>query len=106
MGNVRQIARRVIEATGTVLTQAEADKYGDPALRQDRPIIWIREVPHIVRGVQRATPKIGDVLVLAVKGRHGSRILISRPDSINVSERLRAGETSIDLGDMQDAQTM
>lgn len=105
MGNIGQIAKRVIEAagTGTVLTLAEADKYGDPALRHDRPIIWMRGVPHIVRGVQQATPEIGDVLVLAIYGRTGSRILISRPDSINVSERLRAGEVSIDLGNMLEA---
>lgn len=86
-----------------ILTQDEANKYGDPALRQNRPIIWMNDVPHIIRGVQQATPEIGNILVLAVKGRHGSRILISRPDSINVSGKLRAGETSIDLGNMRDA---
>jgi hypothetical protein len=85
--------------SGAILTQGEADKYGDPALKHNRPIIWMNEVPHIVRGVQ-SIPKIGDVLLLAIKGRHGSRILISRPDSLNVSERLRKGDTSIDLGNM------
>ncbi len=91
-----------MEDMRTVLTQLEASDYGDPTLKHNRPIIWMNEMPHIVRGVQ-SIPKIGDVLVVAIKGRHGSRILISHPDSINVSEKLRAGEKSIDLGDMREA---
>lgn len=88
--------------TRTVLTQIEAGDYGDPALKHNRPTIWINEIPHIVRGVQSIS-KIGDVLLLAVKGRHGSRILISHPDSLDVSEKLRKGDMSVDLGNMREA---
>lgn len=88
---------------GTLLTQAEADHYGDPALRYKRPIIWANGVPHHIRGISQTTPKIGDVLLLCIKGRHGSRILLNKIDSFLVSEQLRAGHKSIKVGNLQSA---